>query len=376
MFKSSLTPNVILQCDVPQSVDKSFVRGQVYVTLSDSVFKSSSPFRHGVMQSKVYKGLRRQPRVVMKYTDGGTDQRNTLETIKLATICLFKELDPYVDMIIAGRCAPGHSYVNPAERIMSLLNIGVQNCATERERGLGEFEREIKPRKSMKEIREHKVPGIDVEENWIKSVKPVQEMISSRFKRLTLKDVPFQCVPVVMKEEISDFQRHISDLFPGMDINKLTKKPTQKNAFYQESLSSKLQKAANPSTNADNKDGQEGESRNATDEQKHKNESCSMSAQMAQAVVTCVGCRKPRVIYSSTKLDYRHKMMLARNMSSFEYSCGSFLFPPMEKRKLTIAMTVRLNLTCGIQVELPYYGDNGDLGRKDICSHCEALTPK
>ena len=66
----------------------------------------------------------------MKYMDGGTGQRKTLESVKIASICLYKE--PDLDFIIVARCAPGHSYMNPAERIMSILNLGLQNVATER----------------------------------------------------------------------------------------------------------------------------------------------------------------------------------------------------------------------------------------------------
>ena len=50
VHKASLTPNVVLECDVPESVDQSFVRGQVTISVSDSVFQGSDPFRHGVMQ--------------------------------------------------------------------------------------------------------------------------------------------------------------------------------------------------------------------------------------------------------------------------------------------------------------------------------------
>ena len=49
MHKSSLTPNIALPCDIPASTDKSFVRGNVYYTVSNSVFQLSSPFRHGVV---------------------------------------------------------------------------------------------------------------------------------------------------------------------------------------------------------------------------------------------------------------------------------------------------------------------------------------
>ena len=113
LHKSSLTPNIVLKCDIPVTIDRSFVQGNVYYTVSDSVFQSSSPFRHGVMLKHVVSSLPDMPSVLMKYTDGGTDQSNNLESVKIATICLFKELD--LDLLITARSAPGHSYVNPAE---------------------------------------------------------------------------------------------------------------------------------------------------------------------------------------------------------------------------------------------------------------------
>ena len=130
MHKSSFTLNVARRCDIPASTDKSFVRGNVNYTVSDNVFQSSSPFRHEVVLCKIIKELEHVPPILMKYTDGRTDQRNTLESVKVASIRLFKKLD--LDLMIAARCAPGHSYINTAERIMIILNLGLKNEATER----------------------------------------------------------------------------------------------------------------------------------------------------------------------------------------------------------------------------------------------------
>ena len=46
-------------------------------------------------------------------------------------ICLFLQLN--LDMLIALQCCPSQSLVNPAERVMSLLNLALQNCALERD---------------------------------------------------------------------------------------------------------------------------------------------------------------------------------------------------------------------------------------------------
>ena len=56
---------------------------------------------------------------------------------------------------------------------------------------------------------------------------------------------------------------------------------------------------------------------------REKTDTCSLSAQTARVIVTCI---EPRVVFCQTRLDYRHKLMLARNIFSFEYSCGSY-FP-------------------------------------------------
>ena len=136
MTKASLTPSVILQCRVPESIENSFVRGKVTVSVNDSVFQSLSSFRHAVNIIKVLEKKENLPFALLKFTDGGTDQRNTLESVKCALICVFKGMN--LDMMILGRCAPGHSFVNPAERVMSILNLALQNVALERKETMHE----------------------------------------------------------------------------------------------------------------------------------------------------------------------------------------------------------------------------------------------
>ena len=98
----------------------------------------------------------------------------------------------------------------------------------------------------------------------------------------------------------------------------------------------------------------------------------SMSAQNARAVVNFVQCEKPRVIYTKTKLEYRQRLFLAKQISNFEYSCGFYLFPPSENQKVANLMIIRPNLQCSMQIEVPYY--SSDVGRKDVCSHCGGLV--
>ena len=151
MCVSSLTPSVVLQCHIPDSVEQSFVRGKVTTVINDSIFQTSSPFRHAAILKKVTESLEKQPSIILKYTDGGTDQRNTLESVKCASICLFKEFN--LDMLDSVRCAPGQSYINLAEHIMSILNYDLQNCATERAKIDEESEKLVKRANSMAQLR-------------------------------------------------------------------------------------------------------------------------------------------------------------------------------------------------------------------------------
>ncbi len=75
------------------------------------------------------------------YTDGGPDHRVNFLSVKLSLIALFIDLD--LDMIVGLRTAPGNSWANPVERIMSILNIGLQGVGVMRDKGSDAFEKAI-----------------------------------------------------------------------------------------------------------------------------------------------------------------------------------------------------------------------------------------
>jgi len=118
--KGSLTPSVLLHCDIPDSVDRSFVQGQVTVFVNDLVFQASNPFCHAVQLIQTMTQHGDIPPVLLKFSDGGTDHRNTMESVKCSLMCIFKELE----LLVAARCAPGQSWTNRVERVMSVLIVG------------------------------------------------------------------------------------------------------------------------------------------------------------------------------------------------------------------------------------------------------------
>ena len=78
------------------------------------------------------------------------------------------------------------------------------------------------------------------------------------------------------------------------------------------------------------------------------------STQNARFLVTCVECRKPRVLYSLHKLTERQKVSLVVSVSEYDYTCGAPVLPP--GNILSSKVMVRASLTCAMPVEIPYYG--------------------
>ena len=79
--------------------------------------------------------------VLLMYTDGGPDHRVNYLSVKIALIALFRDLN--LDILIALRTAPSNSWANPVERIMSIVNIGLQGVGVMRQKMSDEFERVV-----------------------------------------------------------------------------------------------------------------------------------------------------------------------------------------------------------------------------------------
>ena len=185
--KGLLTPSVYLQSTVPFSADKSFCRGKVTVIVNDNVLQPSSPMRHAAALMTMLRSryADSQPPMLLKYSDGGTDQGNTLESVKCSLIAVFKLLNLY--MIIAARCAPGQSWINTAERVILLLNIALQNCALERQPCSDAIEGAIARCSGMQSLGEVNEENQTLKAEWSSSVKTLQNVVASRFRQLSLK---------------------------------------------------------------------------------------------------------------------------------------------------------------------------------------------
>ena len=72
--------------------------------------------------------------ILLIYLDGGADHNSTNTSL----ISLFLQLE--LNMLVALRYCLTQNWVKPPERLMSLLNLALQNCALERTKMADTFE--------------------------------------------------------------------------------------------------------------------------------------------------------------------------------------------------------------------------------------------
>lgn len=179
--KGSLTPSVCLEVDIPDD-DSSFYRGEVHVSYKDSIFQASLPWRHSAEMAKMLQDKGEVPVCLMLYSEGGPDHRITYHAVKLSFIVLFKKFD--LDFLAARRTAPGHRWLSPAERIMSILYIALQIVALMREESRSEVEQALRGANSMSEIRNKAAKNAHLKTAWI-------ILLEERTSKLTLKEKTF-----------------------------------------------------------------------------------------------------------------------------------------------------------------------------------------
>ncbi len=100
---------------------ESWYTGNVSVALKDAIFQASSPIRHATdFYSELITKLGTKS-ILCIYSDGGPDHRLTYLSVQLSLIALFLNLD--LDFLVACRTAPHHSWRDPVERLMSIINL-------------------------------------------------------------------------------------------------------------------------------------------------------------------------------------------------------------------------------------------------------------
>ena len=156
------------------------------------------------------------------YTDGGPDHRLTYLSVKLTLISLFRYLD--LDYLCAGRTAPYHSFRNPAERIMSVLNLGLQSVGLARELvARDEVEQEVSRCNSMSQVRELASKKPFIKDALTESLAPVKVTLSDITQRLELKGEKFVVRSAALPCDIAEVWGKLNKLMQHLLYHQMTR---------------------------------------------------------------------------------------------------------------------------------------------------------
>ncbi len=190
----------MLHLDIPDSFEGSWYTGKVIVGLKDAVFQASSPRRHAAELHSLMLTRMGTKSIFCVYSDGGPDHRLTYISVQLSLIALFLNLD--LDFLIACRTAPNHSWRNPVERIMSIINLGFQSVGVMRSAHSEEFEASIQNCNSLKELRK---ACSSSQSDVSQSLQPAIDLLNSILHRLYLKGEALETFDAADDDEIEAF---------------------------------------------------------------------------------------------------------------------------------------------------------------------------
>ncbi len=163
----------------------------------------SSPYRHMaefVQLAKKFFGERVVPPLMLFYHDGGPDHRLKYYSVMISYVCAFRWLN--LDFLVAVQTAPNNSWINPCERLMSILNLGLQCVSTTRAKSSDETEAMLKSCNSMSEIRKEADSKPLLKDAVADSLAPVISLVQNSFQRLSLKENQFEVGEAATSDEI------------------------------------------------------------------------------------------------------------------------------------------------------------------------------
>ena len=413
--KFSITPSVALSVKIPDSIEETFYNGEVSVFLKESVFEPSSSWRHAAEMLQV---IDQTKPIVAIYSDGGPDHRVTFGSVQLSLINVFLQGD--FDMVVAVRTPPCNSWKNPAERIMSVLNLGFQSVGLMRANLDQNYEKLLTSVSSMNQIRDKadsdRGKGLAT---YVKdSMEPVKSLLSNVIMRLKWKDNNLKCKQPATDQQIRDLAWNMTGI-DDIDPLHTTQTDLKSKAKLQDFLTThcrlrhymfSVKKCGLASCSICKaprlpeevfrdlchlpdptpSDGEKFKSFNDvyktnTFENFRPSLKVSMNEQTGvsshgmpfspssqyaknvEMVILCSQCDKPRVLYCKTVVKGTSRTHLQRSLSDLEYSCGSsFIDVECEDSHILKKVFVRKNLKCIDAIEIPYFS----AGFEPICYHC------
>ena len=403
-----IVPSVIFNIDIPTSIEGSWYEGQVCVILKESAFQPSSAIRHATELHAWLTTRIDTKSIVFLYTDGGPDHRLTYISTQLSLVALFLNLD--LDLLCAARTAPNQSWRNPVERIMSVVNLGLQSVGLMRKEMSSNAEKALKNCNSLKQIRSVGEPfKLEVQE----SIQQPIDLIADVMSRLELKGKKFVVEQASSENEVEAFWEVLQLVEPSLSLDDTSReKIKDKNrlqSFFNHCCQerhysfcikkcgkddctickpvrmnkddfSKLRFLPDPIMGSDDHYLSFAKAYTTTlssemyrpslkGKSVAKPMSFSPSVQHALntgTVIQCEECDRWRVVYSKKKLSVDLRTTLQSVLEDVSYSCGASLedieFPAS---LAAYSITIR-DHHCGDTIERLYYA----AGYESICIYC------
>jgi len=137
-----------------------------------------------------------------------------------------------LDYLVAARTPPGHSWKNPVERIMSILNLGLQCIGLMRKEMISEFEELMNKCNSMADIRRLAEEKSQLKLELSNSLAPTIDLMENIFERLNLKDEPFSTYKAASENEIEELWNSLLTVDENLSINDRTKNDIKNKVSY------------------------------------------------------------------------------------------------------------------------------------------------
>lgn len=191
--KMRLIPSVFLRQDIPEDINGSWLRGQVYVTLKNNIFEASEANKTLLEIKECLADC--EPNVWL-HADGGGEHHVGHPTVIAAAISFFRQMNHRVDRLIKTRGCPYHSYLHEVERVMSILNLALYGVAMERPRICHDdypgMEERFISSKTTADLRAVGTRYPDFKDGLDAALTPLYEMLYQRFEQLDLKGTPIK----------------------------------------------------------------------------------------------------------------------------------------------------------------------------------------
>ena len=204
----------------------------MYFTLKDSTLQQSSAFRNAAEMLPAILAESPEPIVVVKRTDGGSEQNMKNASVQLADISLWKKSG--ADMLFHTRPAANGSWVNDAEGAMPGANLALQHQSNDRAMMDPAHESMFGSSGSMSAVRAKIASIQDAQKRaaaakaWRDSMQPTIDGLKARFERVEYTERNWKWIDAADQTTIAEMHAVITEIEPNWKTEMTTQPEVKK----------------------------------------------------------------------------------------------------------------------------------------------------